>query len=174
MVFWGIFGVVVVCVLFMVVVVYLFKLFGFMLVGGLLLLLIVWKLFKYEDEDLVVSLGDMFWLVFKMIVVVDVLMGLDNVLVIVGVFKGYMGLVILGLLISVLLVVWGSMLIFKLIGCFLVIVYVGVGVIVWMVVWMIVYDYFIVGWFDLWFWVCYVLDLLLVVVVCGGGWLVEC
>ena len=57
-------------------------------------------------------------------------MGMDNVLAIAGASSGHLGLVILGLLISIPLVVWGSTLILKLIGRFPVIMYVGAGAIV--------------------------------------------
>ena len=100
-------------------------------------------------------------------------MGLDNVLAIAGASKGHMGLVILGLLISVPLVVWGSTLILKLIGRFPVIIYVGAGAIAWTAARMIAHDHLTAGWFDPRPWARYALDLLLVVAVCGGGWLAE-
>lgn len=172
-VFWGTFGAVAVRVLLTAVVVYLLKLPGLMLAGGLLLLPIAWKLLKHEDEDPAVSPGDTFWSALKTIVVADALMGLDNVLAIAGASKGHMGLVILGLLISVPLVVWGSTLILKLIGRFPVIIYVGAGAIAWTAARMISHDHLTASWFDPRPWARYALDVLLVLAICGGGWLAE-
>ena len=49
----------------------------------------------------------------KTIVVADALMGLDNVLAVAGAAKGRFLLVVLGLLVSVPIVVWGSTLLLK-------------------------------------------------------------
>ncbi|MBU6246418.1 MAG: TerC family protein [Xanthomonadaceae bacterium] len=172
-VFWGTFGAVGVRVLLTAVVVYLLKLPGLMLAGGLLLLPIAWKLLQHEDADPDVSPGDTFWSALKTIVVADALMGLDNVLAIAGASKGHMGLVILGLLISVPLVVWGSTLILKLIARFPVIIYVGAGAIAWTAARMIAHDGLVARWFDPRPWAAYALDALLVLAVCGGGWLAR-
>jgi YjbE family integral membrane protein len=172
-VFWGTFGAVGVRVLLIAVVVYLLKLPGLMLAGGLLLLPIAWKLLKHDDQDPDVSPGDTFWTALRTIVAADALMGLDNVLAIAGASKGHMGLVILGLLISVPLVVWGSTLILKLIARFPVIVYLGAGAIAWTAARMIAHDRLVAAWFDLHPWMAYALDALLVLAVCGGGWLAR-
>ncbi|SEJ35743.1 TerC family protein [Frateuria terrea] len=173
-VFWGTFGAVAVRVALTAVVVYLLKLPGLMLAGGLLLLPIAWKLLKPDDESgHEVDASNSFWSALRTIVVADALMGLDNVLAIAGASKGHLGLVVLGLLISVPLVVWGSTLILKLIGRFPVIVYLGAGAIAWTAGRMIAHDHLLRGWFDTRPWMGYVLDVLLIVLVCGGGWLAQ-
>ena len=58
-------------------------------------------------------------------------MGLDNVLAVAGAAHGSFFLVVLGLLVSVPIVVWGSTLILKLMELFPVIVYLGAGVLAW-------------------------------------------
>lgn len=172
-VFWGTFGAVAVRVALTAVVVYLLKLPGLMLAGGLLLLPIAWKLLKHEDADPDISPSDTFWSALKTIVVADALMGLDNVLAIAGASKGHLGLVILGLLISVPLVVWGSTLILKLIARFPVIIYIGAGAIAWTAARMIAHDHLLAAWFDPRPWARYTLDALLVLAICGGGWLAQ-
>ncbi|MGN2243721.1 TerC family protein [Frateuria sp. GZRR33] len=173
-VFWGTFGAVAVRVALTAVVVYLLKLPGLMLVGGLLLLPIAWKLIKPEAEGgHEVSAADSFWAALRTIVVADALMGLDNVLAIAGASKGHLGLVVLGLLISVPLVVWGSTLILKLIERFPAIVYVGAGAIAWTAGRMIAHDHLLRAWFDAHPWYGYALDFLLIALICGGGWLVQ-
>jgi YjbE family integral membrane protein len=172
-VFWGTFGAVAVRVALTVIVVWLLKLPGLMLAGGLLLLPIAWKLLKQEDEDHEVAAASGFWAALRTIVVADALMGLDNVLAIAGASKGHLGLVVLGLLISVPLVVWGSTLILKLIGRFPVIVYIGAGAIAFTAARMIAHDHLVAGWFGAHRWVAYALDVALVAAICGGGWLAN-
>lgn len=173
-VFWGTFGAVAVRFALTAVVVYLFKLPGLMLVGGLLLLPIAWKLLRHDDDkDPEVSADDTFWSALRTIIVADALMGMDNVLAIAGASKGHLSLVIIGLLISVPLVVWGSTLILKLIDRFPVIMYIGAGAIAFTAGRMISNDFWLSDWFDAHDWVKYVLDAVLVVGICGGGWLVQ-
>ncbi|UPG84909.1 TerC family protein [Luteibacter aegosomatis] len=172
-VFWGTFGAIALRVALTFAVIWLLKLPGLMLAGGLLLLPIAWKLLKHEEHDPNVSAASSFWSAIRTIVVADALMGLDNVLAIAGAAKGHMGLVVLGLAISVPLVVWGSTLILRLIERFPVIVYVGAGAIAWTAARMIAHDHLTASWFDARPWAAWVLDAVLVLAVCGGGWLVA-
>jgi YjbE family integral membrane protein len=173
-VFWGTFGAVAVRVVLTAIVVYLLKLPGLMLAGGVLLLPIAWKLIKPGEENgHEVGAASSFWAALRTIVVADALMGLDNVLAIAGASKGHLGLVVLGLLISVPLVVWGSTLILKLIERFPVIVYIGAGAIAWTAGRMIAHDHLLSGWFDAHRWYGYALDALLIALICGGGWLAQ-
>ena len=172
-VFWGTFGAVAVRVALTAVVVYLLKLPGLMLVGGLLLLPIAWKLLKHDDGDHHVGPAGSFWAALRTIIVADALMGMDNVLAIAGASSGHMGLVIIGLAISVPLVVWGSTLILKLIERFPIIIYIGAGAIAWTAARMIAHDHLLSAWFDAREWMKYVLDVLLVTLICAGGWWVQ-
>jgi YjbE family integral membrane protein len=173
-VFWGTFGAVAVRFALTAVVVYLLKLPGLMLAGGLLLLPIAWKLLRHgSEEDPNVSAADSFWQALRTIIVADALMGLDNVLAIAGASKGHLGLVIIGLLVSVPLVVWGSTLILKLIGRFPIIMYIGAGAIAFTAGRMIAHDQLVSDWFDARGYMRYVLDGVLVLGICGGGWLIE-
>jgi len=171
-VFWGTFGAVAVRFALTAVVVYLLKMPGLMLVGGLLLLPIAWKLLDQQaGEDPDVSAGSNFWSALRTIVVADALMGMDNVLAIAGASRGHLSLIFLGLLISVPLVVWGSTLILRLIERFAVIMYIGAAAIAFTAGRMIAHDNWVNGWFDAHSWAQYAMDLLLVAGVCGGGWL---
>jgi len=170
-VFWGTFGAIAIRVLLTFAVIWLLKLPGLMLAGGLLLLPIAWKLLKHEEHDPNISAASGFWSAIRTIVVADALMGLDNVLAIAGAAKGHMGLVILGLAISVPLVVWGSTLILRLIERFPIIIYIGAGAIAWTAARMIAHDHLVSAWFDARPWAPWALDVLLVAGICGGGWL---
>lgn len=173
-VLWGTVGAIAVRLLLTGVVVYLLELPGLMLVGGLLLLPIAWKLLQSESQPSheVDAAGD-FWAAMRTIVVADALMGLDNVLAIAGAAKGHMLLVIIGLAISVPLVVWGSSLILRMIERFPIIVYIGAAAIAWTSARMITHDHWLSPWFDANDWATYTLDALLVVGVCLGGWLMK-
>jgi len=173
-VFWGTFGAVAVRFALTAVLVYLLKLPGLMLAGGLLLLPIAWKLLQHgDDDDPNVSAADSFWQALRTIIAADALMGLDNVLAIAGASKGHLGLVIIGLLVSVPLVVWGSTLILKLIERFSIIMYIGAGAIAFTAGRMITHDRWVSGWFDAHPSAMYAMDALLVIGICGGGWLMQ-
>lgn len=171
-IFWGTFGAVAVRIALTAVVVYLLKVPGLMLAGGLILLPIAWKLLRQDEpgegHEIKAAVG--FWSAMRTIVVADALMGLDNVLAIAGASHGHLGLVVIGLLISVPLVVWGSTLILKLIVRFPAIVYVGAGAIAWTAARMISHDGLVAAWFNRFGWAEYLLDVVLVAGVCGLGW----
>jgi len=82
------------------------------------------------------------------IVVADAVMGVDNVLAIGGAAQGSMLLVVLGLLISIPVVVWGSQLILKLVDRFPSIIVIGAGVLGWTAAKMISSEPLIKGWFE--------------------------
>ncbi|TCV91432.1 YjbE family integral membrane protein [Luteibacter rhizovicinus] len=172
-IFWGTFGAIALRILLTFAVIWLLKLPGLMLVGGLLLLPIAWKLLRSDEHDPDITPAAGFWAAIRTIVIADALMGLDNVLAIAGAAKGHMGLVVLGLAISVPLVVWGSTLILKLIERFPVVVYIGAAAIAWTAARMIAHDHLIDQWFDARVWAPWTLDALLVIGICGGGWLMS-
>lgn len=171
-VFWGTFGAVAVRIVLTVLVVYLLELPGLMLIGGLLLLPIAWKLLKPEHGgNPSITAAASFWAALRTIILADALMGLDNVLAIAGAAKGHTGLVVTGLLISIPLVVWGSTLILKLIERFPVVVYIGAAAIAWTAGRMISHEKLWLAWFDTHGWMKHVLEVSLVIAVCGGRWL---
>ncbi len=170
---WGTVGAIAVRMVMTTVVVYLLKLPGLMLAGGLLLLPIAWKLLRQGEEvdDPHVKVATNFWTAMRTIIVADALMGLDNVLAIAGASKGHLGLVIIGLLVSVPLVVWGSTLILKLIQRFPVIIYIGAAAIAWTAGRMISHDTLLQPWFDARDSLRWVLDIVLIAGITGlGAW----
>ena len=64
----------------------------------------------------------------KTIVVADMVMGLDNVLAVAGAAHGSFLLVVLGLLISIPIVIWGSTLLLRFVERYPAFVYLGAGV----------------------------------------------
>lgn len=132
-VMWGTVGAIAMRSAMTIIVVWLLMIPGLRFIGGLALVWIAWKLLvpKPESAEVHARPADSFWAAMKTIVIADALMGLDNVLAVAGAAKGSFLLVVLGLLISVPIVVWGSTLILKWVDRFPVIVYVGAGVLAW-------------------------------------------
>ena len=136
---WGTVGAIVVRTLMTLVVVWLLKIPGLLALGGALLVWIAWKLVIDNDSEGGHQMGGSttFWGAMKTIVIADALMGLDNVLAVAGAAQGSFLLVVLGLLISIPIVIWGSQLILKYVERFPVIVYIGAGVLAWTAVKMV-------------------------------------
>lgn len=113
------------------VVVWLLKIPGLLLAGGLLLIWIAYKLLIEQKGHDHIQSGNSMWAAIRTIVIADAAMGIDNVLAVAGAAHGNFLLVILGLLISVPIVVWGSSLFIKWVDRFPVIIYAGSGVLAW-------------------------------------------
>jgi YjbE family integral membrane protein len=136
---WGTLGAVVVRTLMTVGVVWLLQVPGLMLAGGLGLVWIAYKLLAPPDaDDVLHSHATTFWGAMKTIVVADALMGVDNVLGVAGAAHGAIDLVVVGLLISVPIVVWGSTLVLRLVERFPLIIYAGAAVLAYTAAHMIV------------------------------------
>jgi YjbE family integral membrane protein len=126
---WGTVGAIVVRSAMTVGVVWLLKIPGLMLVGGLGLLWIAFKLISDTSEDEHEGSGaTTFWGAMKTIIVADALMGVDNVLGVAGAANGDFTLVVIGLLISIPIVVLGSKLVLRLVEKWPVIVHLGAAV----------------------------------------------
>ena len=123
---WGTVGAIVVRSLMTLGVVWLLRLPGLLLLGGLALLWIAWRLLA--DSRTHASGGPVvgtFWGAMRTIVIADALMGVDNVLGVAGAASGSFLLVVIGLLVSVPIVVFGSTLVLKLVERFPVIIQAG-------------------------------------------------
>lgn len=130
---WGTAGAIVIRIIFTLGIVWLLKIPGLMLAGGLLLLPVAYKLMN-PSHDTSASHGASshnFWGAMKTIIVADALMGVDNVLGVAGAAQGNFLLVVLGLLISVPIMVWGSTLVLKWVDRFPSIITIGSGILIW-------------------------------------------
>ena len=125
---WGTVGAIVVRAAMTLAVVWLLRIPGLMLVGGLALVWIAYKLLVPSQEaDAHGTPADSFWVAMKTIVVADALMGIDNVLGVAGAAHGSFDLVVIGLLVSVPIVVWGSTIVLKWVERFPLIVVAAAG-----------------------------------------------
>jgi predicted tellurium resistance membrane protein TerC len=84
----------------------------------------------------------------KTIIIADAVMGVDNVLAVAGASEGNMYLVVLGLLISIPIVVFGSQLVLSLLNRFPWLVFVGGAVLVITGVKMIAHEKLLAPFFD--------------------------
>lgn len=126
---WGTVGAIGVRALMTIGVVWLLRIPGLMLVGGLGLVWVAYKLLADDDGDAHSGVSaNTFWGAMKTIIVADALMGVDNVLGVAGAAHGAIDLVIIGLLISVPIVVFGSSVVLKLVERFPVIIQAGAAV----------------------------------------------
>lgn len=126
---WGTVGAIAVRSVMTVGVVWLLKIPGLMLVGGLGLLWIAYKLLADQgDKEHDGPVASTFWGAMKTIVVADALMGVDNVLGVAGAAHGSFDLVVIGLLVSIPIVVFGSTMVLKLVERFPMIINIGAAV----------------------------------------------
>jgi YjbE family integral membrane protein len=126
---WGTVGAIVVRSLMTIGVVWLLQIPGLMGIGGAALLWIAYKLVADEGGgDDHGPAATTFWGAMKTIVIADALMGIDNVLGVAGAAHGAIDLVVLGLLISVPIVVFGSKVVLKLVERFPIIIHLGAAV----------------------------------------------
>jgi YjbE family integral membrane protein len=126
---WGTVGAITVRAVMTIGVVWLLKIPGLMLVGGVGLLWIAYKLLADQgDKEHDGPAASTFWGAMKTIVVADALMGVDNVLGVAGAAHGSFDLVVIGLLISVPIVVFGSTVVLKLVERFPIIISLGAAV----------------------------------------------
>jgi YjbE family integral membrane protein len=131
----GTVGAVAVRIAMTIAIVWLLNVPGLLLVGGVLLVWIAYKLLapvQPEKKHADVSASRVgLWGAIRTIIVADAVMGMDNVLGVAGAAHGDFMLVVLGLLISVPIMVLGSTLILKWVERYPVIIYIGAGVLAW-------------------------------------------
>ena len=126
---WGTVGAIVVRSLMTLGVVWLLKIPGVMGLGGAALLWIAYKLLAEDGErEGHGPVATTFWGAMRTIVVADALMGVDNVLGVAGAAHGAFDLVVIGLVVSVPIVVFGSRLVLRLVERFPAIIHAGAAV----------------------------------------------
>ena len=141
---WGTVGAIVLRSAMTIGVVWLLQVPGLMLVGGVGLLWIAYKLIADQSGEHEHGVGaSTFWGAMKTIVVADALMGIDNVLGVAGAAHGEFGLVVIGLVISIPIVVFGSTLVLKLVERYPSITYIGAAVLAYTAAKMIVAEPFL-------------------------------
>ncbi|MCA0250326.1 MAG: TerC family protein [Proteobacteria bacterium] len=125
-------GAIILRIVFVLIVDQLLQISFLKLAGGLLLLWIGVKLVQGEEEhgDGVKGAGSV-WGAIRTIIVADAVMSLDNAIAIAAAAKGDTTLIVLGLLISIPLIIFGATLIMALLNRFPIIVVAGGALLGW-------------------------------------------
>ncbi len=121
-------GAIVLRIIFVLIVDQLLQIGYLKLIGGLLLLWIGVKLVQGEEEheDGIKAAGNL-WAAIRTIIIADAVMSLDNAIAIAAAAHGDTTLIVLGLLISIPLIIFGATLIMLLLNRFPIIVIAGGG-----------------------------------------------
>ena len=118
-IFWGIGAAVILRIAFTLIATYLLQINGLKLIGGLILLYIVYKLYKDiiktgESNEPSIKVDDSsIYKAIWTVVIADVSMSLDNVLGVAGAAKGHYYLLIFGLALSIALMAFAANLVAK-------------------------------------------------------------
>ncbi|MEH7385615.1 TerC family protein [Bacillus sp. JJ1521] len=166
---WGTVGAIAIRIIATLAVVWLLAVPGLRLVGGILLIWIAYNLLTDDKGHEIKAVGS-FWAAIRTIIIADALMGLDNVLAVAGAAQGNFLLVVLGLIISVPIMVWGSTLFIKLIDRFPIIITIGAAILAWTASKMIVGEPFLNSVFSNGF-VKYGFEILVVAAVVAIGYM---
>lgn len=131
-IFWGTFG----AIALRLIMAFLFveainNIPGLRLVGGVLLLWIGYKLMAANESSHNIEAKSNLRDAIITIVIADGIMGIDNVIGVVGAAEGNMMLVLVGILITVPIIIWGSTMFIKLIEKYPVILFFGGGILGW-------------------------------------------
>jgi len=150
---WGTVGAIAVRVAMTLAVVALLSVPGLQGAGALLLIWIAYRLIASDEHDETPAGAEPkitgFWSAIRTIIIADAVMGLDNVLGVAGAAQGSFLLVVLGLLISIPIMVWGSTLVLRLVDRFPVIIYLGAAVLAWTAAKMLTHEPLLDDWVDL-------------------------
>lgn len=130
-IFWGTFGALGIRAATTVLVVWLLKIPALMIVGGLLLIWIAYNLITEKKDHSDIAAPSSLRAAIQTIVIADGVMGIDNVMGVAGVAHGDLTLVIIGMIITVPIIVWGSTMFIRLIERFPIIIYFGGAILAW-------------------------------------------
>lgn len=113
-----------------ILVVYLLQIPLLHILGGFLLIFIAYTLLVDKPDSPHIHGSTSTVRAVQTIVFADLIMGLDNVLAVAGAARGEIYLVVIGLLVSVPIIIWGSKLILRVMNRFPAFIYVGSGILV--------------------------------------------
>lgn len=130
-IFWGTFGAIILRLIFAVAIVYLLSIPFVTFIGGLLLVYIAIKLLIGEEEGNLREGGSSLVSAVKTIIIADAVMSLDNVLAIAGAVEGNLAGIMIGVIVSIPIVVFGSQIILKAMERYPAISYAGAGILAW-------------------------------------------
>lgn len=127
-VWWGVFGAIALRIVLIIIVQKLLQIPLLQAAGGILLLWIAIKLLTSTEDHSSVRESASLWAAVWTIIVADFVMSLDNVLAIAAAAKGDASLIVIGLLLSIPLIIWGSHFVARLLDDYPLLEYVGAGI----------------------------------------------
>lgn len=130
-IFIGTAGAVILRILFATIIVYLLKIPYVNVIGGALLLLIAYKVLAEEEEEAHVKASTGLIAAVGTIIMADAVMSLDNVVAVAGAADGHLGLIALGVAVSIPIMIFGSKFIVKAMHKYAWIAYIGAGILAW-------------------------------------------
>ncbi len=130
-IFWGTFGAILLRLIFALAIIYLLNIPFVTFIGGLLLVYIAIKLLIGEEEGHLREGGSSLVSAVKTIIIADAVMSLDNVLAIAGAVEGNLAGIMIGVIVSIPIVVFGSQIILKAMERYPAISYAGAGILAW-------------------------------------------
>lgn len=130
-IFWGTGGAVILRILFAIIIVQLLKIPYVEIIGGLLLLWIAFKVLVGDEENVHVKSQSGVMKAIGTIILADAVMSLDNVVALAGAANNHIGLIALGVAISIPVMIFGSKMIVKAMNKYSWISYIGSGILAW-------------------------------------------
>lgn len=127
-IFWGAFGAVGLRILLTLIAIQLLRIPFLTAVGALLLVWIAIKLITNADDHSTIQSSSSLKSVVMTIIIADFVMSLDNVIAIAAVAEGSLSLIILGLLLSIPIIVWGSGIVLRFLQRFPTFIYLGAAI----------------------------------------------
>jgi YjbE family integral membrane protein len=103
----------------------------FKLIGGLALFYIAVKLLLPENSGREIEPAARLWRVVRIVAIADIVMGFDNIIAIVGVARGDVALLVIGLVLSIPIILAGAALVMALIDRFPLLVWAGAALLGW-------------------------------------------
>lgn len=153
------------------VAVYLLNIPLLMAIGGAVLLYISYHLLTDLNDKRNVHGKTTLFAAIKTIIIADLVMGFDNIIAVAGAANGNKTLVIIGLLISVPIIIWGSKLILYFMDRFPIIIYIGAGILAYTASNMIIHEPLLVPLFSSHPSISIGMQLTVIVVVIFWGWI---
>lgn len=127
-IFWGAFGAVALRIILTLVAIQLLKIPFLTAIGALLLVWIAIKLITNTEDHGKVQASSNLSSVVMTIIIADFVMSLDNAIAIAAVAEGNFLLIIIGLILSIPIIVWGSGIILRLLKTFPRFIYLGAAI----------------------------------------------
>lgn len=145
----GVMGAILLRIAFASGIIYLLKFPFIYFVGGLILVWIGYKLVQKQEDPQQVNSQETLFKAVLTILLADVVMSLDNVVAIAGASKGSIGLLVIGVTISIPIMIFGAKLIVSLLNRYPYLIYIGSAILVYTGIDMVMQENFIVELFQL-------------------------